>query len=59
MNNNNNVGARLFRYALEFKKPIIIALILLLLAVGVELVGPFMAKRMIDTNIMGIEQPWY
>jgi ATP-binding cassette subfamily B multidrug efflux pump len=59
MNNNNNVGARLFRYALDFKKPIIVALILLLLAVGVELIGPFMAKRMIDTNIMGIEKLWY
>ena len=30
-----------------------------MLAVGVELVGPFLAKRMIDTNIMGIEKPWY
>ncbi len=55
----NNNGKRLFRYALLYKKPILIALALLLLAVGVELVGPFLAKRMIDTNIMGVEKPWY
>ncbi|WP_130616819.1 ABC transporter ATP-binding protein [Cohnella abietis] len=50
---------RLLQYAMNYKKPIILALVLLLLAVGVELVGPFIAKRMIDTNIMGIEKPWY
>ncbi|RKP51369.1 ABC transporter ATP-binding protein [Cohnella endophytica] len=55
----NNIGKRLFHYALFYKKPIILALVLLLLAVGVELVGPFLAKRMIDTNIMGVEKPWY
>ncbi|TVX99920.1 ABC transporter ATP-binding protein [Cohnella terricola] len=54
-----NNGKRLFNYAWNYKKPIIIALALLLIAVGVELVGPFLAKRMIDTNIMGIEKPWY
>jgi ATP-binding cassette subfamily B multidrug efflux pump len=54
-----NNGKRLFQYALNYKKPIILALVLLLLAVGVELVGPFLAKRMIDTNIMGIEKPWH
>jgi ATP-binding cassette subfamily B multidrug efflux pump len=54
-----NNGKRLFQYALNYKKPIMMALVLLLLAVGVELVGPFLAKRMIDTNIMGIEKPWY
>jgi len=52
-------GKRLFRYAWNYKRPILLALALLLLAVGVELVGPFLAKRMIDTNIMGIEKPWY
>ncbi|MCD9024812.1 ABC transporter ATP-binding protein [Cohnella silvisoli] len=54
-----NNGKRLFQYALNYKKPILLALALLLLAVGVELVGPFLAKRMIDTNIMGIEKSWY
>ncbi|MFC4601390.1 ABC transporter ATP-binding protein [Cohnella hongkongensis] len=54
-----NTGKRLFQYAWGFKKPILIALVLLLLAVAVDLVGPFLAKRLIDTNIMGIEKPWY
>ncbi|TFE25401.1 ABC transporter ATP-binding protein [Cohnella luojiensis] len=54
-----NNGKRLFQYALNYKKPILLALVLLLMAVGVELIGPFLAKRMIDTNIMGIEKPWY
>ena len=42
-----------------YKRPILLALLLLALAVGAELVGPFLAKRMIDTNIMGIQKPWY
>jgi ATP-binding cassette subfamily B multidrug efflux pump len=54
-----NNGKRLFQYALNYKKPIMLALVLLLIAVGVELIGPFLAKRMIDTNIMGIEKIWY
>ncbi|MFC4807778.1 ABC transporter ATP-binding protein [Paenibacillus sp. GCM10023250] len=54
-----NNGKRLFQYAWQFKKPILLALLLLALAIAAELVGPFVAKRMIDTNIMGIEKPWY
>src|SRR5690606_33093272 len=26
---------------------------------GTELIGPFIAKRMIDVHISGIEQPWH
>ncbi|WP_219835446.1 ABC transporter ATP-binding protein [Paenibacillus sp. R14(2021)] len=54
-----NNGKRLFQYAWHYKKPILLALVLLALAIAAELVGPFLAKRMIDTNIMGIEKPWY
>ncbi|KIL36315.1 multidrug ABC transporter permease [Cohnella kolymensis] len=54
-----NNGNRLFQYAWQFKRPILLALVLLALAVGVELVGPFLGKRMIDTNILGISKPWY
>jgi len=32
---------------------------MLTVAVAAELSGPFIAKRMIDTHILGIEQPWY
>lgn len=45
----------LFSYALRYKKTILIALVLLTVAVAAELAGPFIAKRMIDTHIMGVE----
>ncbi|QGG57745.1 ABC transporter ATP-binding protein [Paenibacillus sp. B01] len=51
-------GKRLLRYALFYKKPILIALVLLALAVCAEMVGPLLAKRMIDNNILGIERTW-
>ncbi|CAG7647504.1 ABC transporter ATP-binding protein [Paenibacillus allorhizosphaerae] len=52
-------GARLFQYAWGFKRPILIALALLTLAVCAELAGPLIAKRMIDRHILGIEYAWY
>ncbi|MFD3447232.1 ABC transporter ATP-binding protein [Microbacteriaceae bacterium 4G12] len=54
-----NVGKRLFQYAMTVKGVIIIALLMLTLAVSAELTGPFIAKRMIDQHIIGIEKPWY
>lgn len=42
-----------------YKKPIILALLLLVLAVCAELAGPLIAKRMIDQNILGIEKKWH
>ncbi|MGG1314080.1 ABC transporter ATP-binding protein [Cohnella laeviribosi] len=54
-----STGKRLFRYVLLYKKPIAAALGLLMLAVCVELAGPFIAKRMIDNNILGIEKKWH
>ncbi|MFX3636462.1 MAG: ABC transporter ATP-binding protein [Candidatus Pristimantibacillus sp.] len=52
-------GKRLFQYAMLYKKPIVWALLLLVLAVTAELAGPFIAKRMIDQNILGIEKKWH
>ncbi|RIX51221.1 ABC transporter ATP-binding protein [Paenibacillus nanensis] len=52
-------GKRLFGYAMLYKKPILIALLLLVLAVCAELTGPLIAKRMIDQNILGIEKKWH
>jgi ATP-binding cassette subfamily B multidrug efflux pump len=54
-----STGRRLLRYALLYKKPIILALIFLTIAVCAELTGPFIAKRMIDQHILGIEKAWY
>ncbi|MFY0542532.1 ABC transporter ATP-binding protein [Brevibacillus sp. H7] len=52
-------GKRLFQYAMRFKKTILLALLMLSIAAGAELTGPFLAKKMIDTHILGIEFPWY
>ncbi|MFD0590459.1 ABC transporter ATP-binding protein [Paenibacillus sp. GCM10027627] len=52
-------GKRLFKYAMLYKKPILIAMVLLVLAVCAELMGPLIAKRMIDQNILGIEKKWH
>lgn len=50
---------RLFQYLLTFKRGIIIGLLCLILAVALELAGPFIAKTVIDQHILGIEGLWY
>ncbi|PKR78237.1 multidrug ABC transporter permease [Halalkalibacillus sediminis] len=45
---------RLFRYALGMKKTIIIGLLCVLVAAGLELTGPFIAKKVIDDHIVGV-----
>ncbi|MBH5319803.1 ABC transporter ATP-binding protein [Paenibacillus sp. GSMTC-2017] len=52
-------GKRLFQYAMLYKKSILAAMVLLVLAVCAELTGPLIAKRMIDQNILGVEKQWY
>ncbi|WP_188456558.1 ABC transporter ATP-binding protein [Virgibacillus oceani] len=49
---------RLLRYALDFKKSIIIGLICLVIAVALELAGPLIAKKVIDDHILGVEGNW-
>ncbi|WP_100405829.1 ABC transporter ATP-binding protein [Bacillus solitudinis] len=51
-------GKRLFRYASLYKRTILLALVMLTIAVAAELTGPFIAKKMIDDHLMGIENPW-
>lgn len=50
---------RLVRYAGLFKGQLLLALLLLAVAVGTDLAGPFVAKRLIDVHISGIERPWF
>lgn len=50
---------RLFKYALLYKKGIIIGIICLMIATALELAGPFIAKRVIDHHILGIEGVWH
>jgi len=50
---------RLFAYALQYKKIIIAALLMLSISVAAELTGPFLAKKIIDKHILGIEFSWF
>ena len=52
-------GKRLTRYAFGYKKIIIYALIMLTISVVTDLIGPFIAKKIIDQHILGIESVWY
>lgn len=54
-----SAGKRLFQYGMLYKKNIIIALVLLVIAVCAEVVGPIVAKQMIDNHITGMNQRWY
>jgi ATP-binding cassette subfamily B multidrug efflux pump len=55
-----SIVRRLLSYALLYKYRILLALVLLCVAVGAELTGPFIAKTIIDRHILGIQnQPWY
>lgn len=54
-----STGKRFFQYAMLYKKTIIFALILLTFSVAAELTGPFVAKRVIDHHIVGIQTSWY
>ncbi|MDM5295946.1 ABC transporter ATP-binding protein [Peribacillus simplex] len=53
------VVKKLFNYAALYKKLIIGALIMLALSVAADLTGPFVAKKIIDSHILGIESSWY
>jgi ATP-binding cassette, subfamily B, multidrug efflux pump len=54
-----NKGKRLMQYAFMYKKIIIAALLMLTVAVAADLTGPFVAKRMIDEHVLGIESKWF
>ncbi|MER2262526.1 MAG: ABC transporter ATP-binding protein [Psychrobacillus sp.] len=46
-----STGKRLYHYALFYKKPIILGLIFLTIAVIADLTGPFIAKQILDEHI--------
>ncbi|GEN44344.1 ABC transporter ATP-binding protein [Alkalibacillus haloalkaliphilus] len=45
---------RLFHYALNYKKTIMIGIVCLMIAVAMELSGPLIAKKVIDDHIVGV-----
>lgn len=52
-------GKRLVQYALQFKMIIVAALAMLTISAAADLAGPFIAKRVIDVHILGIESTWH
>ncbi|MDP4163206.1 MAG: ABC transporter ATP-binding protein, partial [Bacillota bacterium] len=52
-------GRKLLSYALIYKKIVIAALVMLTISVAADLTGPFIAKKVIDEHILGIESIWY
>lgn len=58
-NEKKSVGKRLLSYALLYKYRISLSILLLCVAVGAELAGPFIAKTIIDKHIIGIQKTWY
>ncbi|MRG86849.1 ABC transporter ATP-binding protein [Salinibacillus xinjiangensis] len=48
---------RLFQYAMSSKKTIWIGIVCLIISVGLELTGPFIAKLVIDNHIVGVTNP--
>lgn len=45
------VFQRLVHYALQFKGPLLLGMIFLLITVGADILGPFVAKAMIDNHV--------
>ncbi len=56
---NKTITRRLYQYALRAKNTFIVALIMLVIGVGAELAGPFIAKNIIDNHMFAIDQPFY
>ncbi|SES96239.1 ATP-binding cassette, subfamily B [Salinibacillus kushneri] len=48
---------RLYQYAMTSRKTIMIGIVCLIISVGLELSGPFIAKIVIDEHIVGITNP--
>jgi ATP-binding cassette subfamily B protein len=53
-----SVEKRLLRYLFINKQTITFALIALIIAIALELTGPFIAKQVIDRHIVGVQTEW-
>ena len=53
------VGKRLLHYGLLYKRTIMVAFAMLIVAVLADLSGPMIAKTLIDQHIVGIATTWY
>ena len=50
---------RIWKYARNYRKLLIVSLSALIFVVAIELTFPFIFKSIIDNHIIGIEKPWY
>lgn len=55
----SSIIGRLAGYAMLYKGKITLALLILVVAVGTQLAGPYIAKIIIDKHILAIENTWY
>lgn len=53
-----STGRRLFKYAMTQKLLLSVALSMLIISVGADLMRPLIIKQIIDEHIIGIEQVW-
>lgn len=51
-----NVNKRLLIYALQFWRPLAVAIVMLVIAVSADLTGPLIAKTIINRDIVGVIQ---
>jgi ATP-binding cassette, subfamily B, multidrug efflux pump len=56
---SGQVLRRLAKYAMLYKKKIIVAMLILVTAVSAQLAGPYIAKEIIDKHILAIQRPWF
>ncbi len=55
---NTSVARRLLGYVMLFKRQVIVALVILIVAMAAQLAGPYIAKVIIDDHILAIEREW-
>lgn len=56
---HKHTAKSLLKYALTAKRTFAIALIMLTIGVAADLVGPFLARSMIDDHMLAIERPFH
>src|SRR5690606_2518765 len=56
---STSTGKRLWQYGMLYKKTIMVALLFLARAVAAEVIGPRIAKQIIDNHVTSINRTWH
>lgn len=59
MKRRRQVFSRMLFYLKQFKTKLLISLLLLVIALGVEATGPFIIKTIIDKHVTSVQNDWY